>query len=247
MVFGKDGREISILKRSIAVRKKILKQLTDIRPVKYVHCREKMIALTFDDGYEYTKEILEKLRHHHVKATFFMVGDWVEQEPALCRKVSEAGHEIGNHSYSHCDMTQLSRDDALVEIKRAQNLIGKITGKECTLVRFPYNKCNMALMGVVKEQGLHAIGCSFDSFDWTGIEAEMICKNVLESKKLKRGAIVLMHTNHYNTVEALDQLIPVLKRKGYQLVRVSDMLVKNRNKTDKELPVLLRVFRGKES
>lgn len=204
--------------------KRALIRLMNGEPVCSIHCKKKILALTFDDGYQYTGEILEKLEKHRIKATFFLVGDWVEQDPELCRKLSEAGHEIGNHSYSHFDLTKLSGSDIPREINRTQQLIKRTVGKECSLFRFPYGAFNKNLINLVKEQGLKSIEWSVDSHDWTGIDAKTICKNVLGSKKLKRGAIVLLHTTHYETVEALDQLIPALKAKEFQLVRVSDLI-----------------------
>ncbi len=203
--------------------KRALIRLMNGEPVCSIHCKKRMIALTFDDGYQYTMEILEKLEAYRIKATFFLVGDWVEQDSGLCRKLSEAGHEIGNHSYNHFDLTKLSGSDSFEEISRMQQLIKRTAGKECSLFRFPYGKFNKNLIKLVKEQGLKSIEWSVDSHDWTGIDAKTICKNVLGSKKLKMGAIVLLHTTHYETVEALDQLIPALKAKGFQLVRVSDL------------------------
>lgn len=211
---------------SISRCRSTVKQLMIGKQVHSVRCRKKRVALTFDDGYEHTMKILDKLEQYHIKSTFFMVGDWIEQNPMLCWKVFEMGHEIGNHSYSHFDMTDLSEAEACEEVKRVQRLIRKVTGKECILFRFPYGKCNLGLTELVKKQGLKAVKWSIESCDWMGIDAETICKNVLGSKKLKRGAIVLLHTTHYETVEALDLLIPALKRKGYELVRVSDLIHK---------------------
>lgn len=192
--------------------------------VRAVRCKANQMSLTFDDGYEYTPEILEKLEQYHIKATFFLTGDWMEKNPELCRRISEAGHEIGNHGYSHCDMTLLPEKEAREEIGRGQQLIKKATGKRCVLFRFPYGTCNEELLELVKKQGLRAVRWSISSSDWTGIDAEEICRNVMESKNLKKGAIVLLHTTHSQTIEALDLLIPALHKKGYQLVTVSDLL-----------------------
>lgn len=208
----------------IGRRKGIEKQPENQRPVCSVHCKKKMIALTFDDGYNFTMEILEKLEQYDVRATFFLTGSWVKQASEICQKISEAGHEIGNHGFSHSDMTKQSQSDVLEEINRMQKLIGETAGKECVLFRFPYGMCNGDLVELVKKNGLDAIQWSIDSQDWTEINRETICKNVLENKNLKKGAIVLLHTIHYETVEALDQLIPALKAKGYELVTVSELL-----------------------
>lgn len=195
----------------------------DEMPICSIPCKKKMIALTFDDGFKYMPEILRKLERYHIKATFFPAGEWVEQNPELCRQLSEAGHEIGNHSYSHYNMTELSGAEACGEISRAQQLIEETIGKKCVLFRFPYGASNKELHRLVKEQGLKAVKWSVCGFDWTGINAEAVCENILGSKQLKKGAIVLLHTTHYTTVEALDLLIPALLKKGYQPVKVSDL------------------------
>lgn len=199
----------------------------DDRPVYSVFCKRKMLSLTFDDGYGYTEEILKKLEQYQVKATFFLSGVWIEENPGLCRAISDAGHEIGNRSYSHYDMTKLSEAEAREEISRTQQLTEEAAGEKCVWFRSPFGTYSKSLLRLLKRQGLKAVKWSVNSSDWTGISAEAICDNVLGNQKLKSGAIVLMHTSRSSTVEALDLLVPVLKEKGYQLVRVSDLFCKN--------------------
>ncbi len=142
-----------IYRNTVVLCRRTVKQLAVGRTICSVRCKKKRIGLTFDGSYQYTTKVLEKLEQYHVKATFFLSGDWIEHNMVLCGKISEAGHEVGNHSYSHVDMTALSEVEACEEIKRVQQLIWKATGKKCTLFRFPYGKCNVSLVELVKKGG----------------------------------------------------------------------------------------------
>lgn len=187
-------------------------------------CKRKIVALTFDDGYGYASQILHKLSRHQVKATFFLCGDWLEKNPEDCRKISEGGHEIGNHSYSHTNMLNLSDTEICREIDRTERKLEEITGKESRLFRFPYGKSSRRLTQLVERNGLLPVRWSVDSNDWRDISAEKICSNIINNKGLDNGAIILFHTNHQHTAEALDLVIPALKRMGYQMTTVSELI-----------------------
>lgn len=196
-----------------------------IREIKEVYfCRKSQIALTFDDGYNYTPEILDKLKQYNSKATFFLVGDWIEKEPENYRRIVNEGHEVGNHSYTHSDMSTLTKREVLWEINKTQQLSEKIIGDKPRLFRFPYGKSDKHMIRLIKSNGMIPIGYSIVGYDWKGMDADEICRNILNNKKLQNGAIILLHTNHKNTVQALDSLIPALNERGYQLVRVSDLI-----------------------
>lgn len=185
------------------------------------------IALTFDDGHKYAAQIYAKLRKHHIKATFFICGCYIEENQNIYRKIYKARHEIGNHSYTHPHMTNLSKSDILTELSRTQELISRIanTANRSKLFRFPYGDHNETLTHYIKEQGYTPIAWTIDSRDWTGISASEICNNILSSNHLADGAIILMHTSGEHTVEALDLIIPALKKQKYKLVRISDLLL----------------------
>lgn len=183
----------------------------------------KKIALTFDDGYQYTIPLLEKLKAHGIKATFFPCGDWINSFPEEYQRIALDGHEIGNHSYHHFHMTELSDAEIHAEIYQVQELSRKLIGKCSRLFRFPYGDSNEHLIKLIKNQEFIPIKWSIDSRDWAGISAEKIYKNVVENSALKNGAIILMHTTSKHTLEALDMIIPALKKKGYIMVRVSEL------------------------
>ncbi len=192
--------------------------------IREVHLfRGKKIALSFDDGYDYTAEILEKLEKHGVKATFFAVGDWIEKEPETFRKIFENGHEIGNHGFSHTNMLELTDEEVCEEIECVERLAERIIGERIRLFRFPYGKYNEHLVKVVKKKGLVPVGWSVDSEDWTGVKEEKIYDNIMENEELS-GKIILLHTMHCQTAAALDLIIPALKRGGYEIIKVSDLM-----------------------
>lgn len=183
----------------------------------------KQVALTFDDGHKYAMEILEGLQKHHVKATFFLCGWCMERDPEICRSIYKGKHEIGNHSYSHAYMDKLSDPEVLEEIGKVQQISEKLTGRESKWFRFPYGKKDEHLCQLVHQKGLRSVGWSIDSRDWEGISAEQIFNNVMEQREIRSGDIILMHTSGAHTAEALDLIIPALKRQGCQMVRISDL------------------------
>lgn len=184
--------------------------------------KKKRIALTFDDGYKYTVPILEKLEKHHVKATFFVCGDWMERNAEGYKKIFDGKHEIANHSYSHIHMDKLSDEEVLTEIDRVQQLSRKLVGKEGRWFRFPYGKRDERLCRLVHKKKMRSVGWTIDTRDWENISAEEILRNVMEN--VKDGDIVLMHTLGEHTVEALDLLIPALKESGYKMVKLSELI-----------------------
>lgn len=192
--------------------------------INKLHQRKK-IALTFDDGHKYADQILEKLEQHGVKSTFFLCGTYVVRNLDIYKKIFDAGHEFGNHSYNHPHMVELSEGEILSELNRTEQLLSQITGGEegLKLFRFPYGSKNEGVIRLVESQGFIPVTWTVDSKDWTGISAEEICNNVLKSEHLEHGAIILMHTSGAHTVEALDLLIPELRKKGYEMMKISEL------------------------
>lgn len=184
--------------------------------------KKKQVALTFDDGYGDIDQILDKLTRYNVQATFFFVGEWMNDNLDLCKKMVEEGHELGNHTYSHCKLRDLSEEDRENEIRLTQDILTGITNKNSQLFRFPYRSLNKKLIQDIYKKGLISVGWTIDTRDWEGIEAEKIYTKVIGG--VENGSIVLMHTTGKHTAEALDLLIPALKAGGYQLVRVSELL-----------------------
>ena len=186
----------------------------------------KQIAFTYDagSGADGAAAILDMLKKHNLHVTFFLTGKWAEQYPDLAKRIVAEGHEIGNHSYSHPDLTAIPADEALQQITRADEVIRQITGRSPRpFFREPFGAFNKAERGVVYKAGYtYSIYWDVDTVDWKfpGVEAEF--KTLTE--KTKNGSIVLMHLNVPDSATASDRAIPVLEARGYKIVPVSQVL-----------------------
>lgn len=189
--------------------------------------RDRCVALTFDDGPgPYTAELVAKLRRARAPATFFMVGEHVDAFPGLAQRVARGGFEIGNHSYTHADLTRLSAGDAERELTRTSMAIQRATGKSVTLMRPPYGARNHAVDVAVRQAGLTEVLWDVDTLDWQHRNSAYVTKRAL--RKTRRGSIVLMHDIHPTTVKAVPGLVRQLRERGYTLVTVSELLASRR-------------------
>ncbi|MDR3645660.1 MAG: polysaccharide deacetylase family protein, partial [Clostridia bacterium] len=185
---------------------------------------EKVASLTFDAawGNEDTQTLINTLRRYNVKATFFVVGAWVDKYPESVKELNDAGEEVMNHSNSHPHMPTLSRTDMLNEITACDNKIKAITGKTPILFRPPYGDYNNALIEALTSSGHYCIQWDVDSLDWKGIPASQIQQRVLS--KVTNGSIILFHNAAKYTPEALPSIIETLQKRGYKLVPVSELI-----------------------
>lgn len=193
------------------------------QPVYQGSGREKEIALTVNVfwGEECLSQMLDILERGGVKATFFIGGQWAEQFPVLTRTIHQKGHEIGSHGYAHPHPDQLSVSGNLQDIRRAEEVLVKITGERPKLFAPPYGEHGPSVLQAAREAGYRTILWSVDTVDWQRPEPQVISNRVLE--KAHNGAIVLMHPTA-PTVEALPVIIKELKSRGYRLVTVSQLL-----------------------
>ncbi len=191
---------------------------------------ESAIALTFDDGpSESTPEILEILAHYRVPATFFQCGENVERLPAIARAVAQAGHEIGNHSYSHPMFCFHSADFIEDELRRAQESIGKHTGAVPKWLRAPYGVRWPGLGKAQKRLGLTGVMWTIIGYDWCSKAGEVVER---VAQNVSNGAILCLHDGRElrvrpdagETVEAVRRLVPVLLDRGYRFETVSRLL-----------------------
>lgn len=184
------------------------------------------IALTYDagNGAAATSMLLGILDQHHIKATFFLTGEWIEKYPDIGKRIVEAGHEVGNHTFSHPDLTQKSREEILEELVKTEKAIKELIYIDCKpLFRLPYGVWNRKVLEVVGEAGYtYSIGWSLDTIDWKQPEAEMIVDRVM--KNIKNDDIILMHLEYDHTAKATEMMIPKLKALGYEFVGISEML-----------------------
>ncbi|MGL5329098.1 MAG: polysaccharide deacetylase family protein [Peptostreptococcaceae bacterium] len=195
-------------------------------PIYSVQTDDKKIAITFDVawGSENIEEIVTILDKHNVKATFFLVGSWVDDNKEIVKMLNEKGHEIGNHSNTHPNMKSLSDDDIMKEIDITSEKIFNITGEKTTLFRPPFGEVNESVMGVCDSLDYTAIKWDVDSLDWKEIEPVHIIDRV--SKGVQPGSIVLFHANSENIGEYLDSILTELESKGYSMVEVSELIYK---------------------
>ncbi|MFC5468394.1 polysaccharide deacetylase family protein [Cohnella suwonensis] len=201
-----------------------------------VPMKEKLIALTFDDGPNprTTPQILDLLAENEAKATFFVVGKRVERFPEIVRREAMEGHEVANHTYSHSYYTRGFSPKKLVEeLDRTQAKIDDLTGWHCQWFRPPGGFYDDKVIDTVRSKGYTVILWSWhqDTKDWLAPGADRIVNKVL--KNARNGDIVLLHDHvdgSVQTVQALRTILPELRRRGYKMVTVSELL---RHKTPK--------------
>ena len=180
-----------------------------------------LIALTFDDGPgQYTDKLLDCLEENNAHATFFMLGQLVGQYPDEVKRMVELGCEIGNHSWDHQDMLNLSIDDVIKEFGDTDQALIDACGQESTVIRPPYGDCNDEIISAV---GKPFILWSIDSLDWKYLDADLDYNGIMNDSNLGDGAVILMHDIHGPSVDAALRLIPDLIAQGYKLVTVSEM------------------------
>ncbi|MBO5469194.1 MAG: polysaccharide deacetylase family protein [Lachnospiraceae bacterium] len=180
---------------------------------------KKMVALTFDDGPgKYTKTIVDCLKKNDAKATFFVVGTSLASYPDAVKYADKAGCEIGSHTYDHKDLARLSADEVKKEVSSTDQKLKKLIGKNAALMRPPYGSIGDT---VKKNVGKPMILWSIDTLDWKTRDTQKTIDAVM--KDVKDGDIVLMHDIHEPTKNAALQIIPRLKKQGYQLVTVSEL------------------------
>ena len=188
-------------------------------PIYCVDTDKPQVALSFDAawGNEDTETLLSILAKYNIKTTFFMTGGWIESYPEDVKKIAAAGHDLGNHSENHKQMSQLSSDDCIAEIQKPHDKVKELTGTEMTLFRPPYGDYNNTLIESANSLGYHVIQWSVDSLDWKDYGAEDIVDRVCHHKNLENGAIILLHTGTKYTAEALPKLLKGWSRRAMDL------------------------------
>ncbi len=185
---------------------------------------DKTVSLTFDAawGDEDTPLLIEILGRYNIKATFFVVGEWVDRCTDSVKALHEAGHEIMNHSDTHPHMTALSKEQMIAEYNACNDKIEAVTGVRPTLHRAPYGDYSNATIETAKELGMFTIQWDVDSLDWKDLSAEEITKRV--TSRVQSGSIMLFHNAALHTPEALPSIIEALQAQGYTFCKVSEMI-----------------------
>ncbi|NLS44842.1 MAG: polysaccharide deacetylase family protein [Firmicutes bacterium] len=181
------------------------------------------VALTFDDGPDsvITGKIVDILAKYQVKASFFFVGGRVIDYANVAKKVAKAGHDIGNHSYSHKNLRDLDIEEVREEIKRAQDAIKSATGVIPRWFRPPYGSYNDEIKAIAKEEGALTVLWNLTPDDWRNPGEAVIRERITSS--VKDGSIVLLHVKE-QTLGALPRLIEELTDMGYELVGLSEIM-----------------------
>ena len=193
-------------------------------PIYRVRSEEKRAALSFDAawGNEDTQTLIDILSAHDVRATFFLVGQWVEKYPESVQALAAAGEEIMNHSETHPHLSQLTSEQIQGEVNACSDRIEAITGVRPTLFRCPYGEYDNHVITAIRALGVEPIQWDVDSLDWKGLSADEITQRVLRG--VKPGSIVLFHNAAEHTPEALAGIIESLQAEGYELVPISQLL-----------------------
>ncbi|MGG4470274.1 polysaccharide deacetylase family protein [Paenibacillus alvei] len=181
-------------------------------------------------GNEYLPDILATLKKHHVKASFFLEGRWVQKNPELAKMIAEAGHEVGNHSYTHPDMSKISEAKIREEITKTNDVIEATTGKTVTWLAPPSGYYNESVVKIAKEQNLGTLMWSVDTIDWQKPSPEVLLQRVMG--KVHNGAMILMHPTE-STANSLDELISQIQAKNLEINTVTEMLSEDRSMPDK--------------
>ncbi|MEF2966457.1 polysaccharide deacetylase family protein [Paenibacillus sp. M1] len=202
--------------------------MPELQIINEIQTKRKAVAFTFDDGPNpvYTPQVLEIFREAGGKATFFMIGTQMEQHPELVKAAYEQGHEIGNHTYHHPALPELTKQECREELVRTGELIKEITGSAPKVFRPPYFAYDEQVAEIVDESGYRAIGAlNGAATDW---EMPGVRHIVDKSREVARaGGILIFHDgfdDRSQTIEAVRILVSELKAEGYELLTVSELL-----------------------
>lgn len=195
---------------------------TESKGAKETDGAGKKVALTFDDGPSpiWTKKLLEGLKERNVKATFFVTGANVEAYPEVVKKMKEDGHLIGNHSYSHIQLTAVNHDKAIEEINKTNEAIYSCIGEYPEFIRPPFGSITKAME---KEVDMMLVLWNIDPLDWCKSSAGCITRSVVED--VEDHGIILLHDQYESSVQAALQIVDILQAQGYEFVTVDEILL----------------------
>ncbi|MBP1864688.1 peptidoglycan/xylan/chitin deacetylase (PgdA/CDA1 family) [Clostridium tetanomorphum] len=187
---------------------------------------EKMVALTFDDGPDYTitPKIGEVLKENNVKGNFFFIGEQVAEKSNIVKKIYEDGNLVLSHSYNHIELNKLSEEEIKKQVTMGEKEIFKVIGKRPKFIRPPYGAIDNKVINILEQNEEKIILWSIDTLDWSQKDERNIVKNIMEN--LRPGEIVLMHSNEDKeiTLKALPNIIKTIKEKGYKIVTLDKLL-----------------------
>jgi len=190
-----------------------------VEPIFQGNTGTKAVAITInvDWGEEFIPAMLQEFKKNNAQVTFFVTGKWAEKNPELLKQMASAGHSIQNHGYRHCHFNQLSANEVCTEIKKAEDIISKITGQPSTFFAPPYGEYNSQLVSTVNGINYKYIMWSADTIDWQRPDATTIVNRVM--KKLHNDVIILMHPTG-PTLKALPEMLKQLQAQNYQMISI---------------------------
>lgn len=202
-------------------RQEVQETMGNVQENGTVDLGTKKIALTFDDGPhpQYTEQLLDGLKERGVKATFFVTGEHAELHPDVIKRMSEEGHLIGNHTYSHIQLQSNNREEFKAQIVKTNKIISDITGKEVLYVRPPYGTWDKKFE---TELNMFPVLWTVDPKDWCSDNVASVTQKVVS--KTGENDIILMHDYYESSVTAALKAVDELLGQGYEFVTVEEIL-----------------------
>lgn len=194
-------------------------------PIYCVQKDYKVLAISFDAawGNEDTQTLIDIMAKYNIRATFFVVGEWVDKYPESVQALHEAGHEIMSHSDDHAHFNSLSTDEIIANLTACNEKIEAVTGECPILFRCPYGEYDDHVISAVRSMGMEPIQWDVDSLDWKELPASEITERV--TSRVQPGSIVLFHNAALHTPEALPSIIETLLQEGYTFVPISELIL----------------------
>lgn len=204
-----------------------LSQASVARVVVRIPVSDNSVGLTIDDGPHplITSLFLETLREYRTRATFFVVGEKVEECPELLRRIAEDGHELGNHTYNHPRLGQVSPVEALTQIRACGEVVGRVCGARMHLLRPPGGGINAQVLRAATAANCSVILWTHNTNDWLKPSAEEIAQNAL--RDLQPGDIILMHQGEAESAKALAYILEGLEARGLRPATIGEMLAQS--------------------
>lgn len=197
------------------------RQAGEIKESMVLPKEEKKIALTFDDGPhpQFTESLLNGLKERGIQVTFFVTGEHAKLHPDIIERMDKEGHVIGNHTYSHMQLTQGNREQFKEELMKTNEILTEITGEEVLFVRPPYGTWDKKLE---TELNMIPVMWNVDPLDWCSDDVSGVVSRVINNAE--ENAIILMHDYYESSVTAALQIVDELQKKGYSFVTVEEIL-----------------------